>query len=96
MVVSDPGYCLADRAGHAGSSALGRGRGSSMTTTEAERAGEFADQEVAFGVGLCGPLGVPDGAGLFEVVVDLGEGSAVGVLGARVEDLARVAMQRAR
>jgi hypothetical protein len=59
MMVFDPGYCLADRAGHAGSSALGRGCGSSMTTTEAECAGELSDEEVAFGVGLCGPLGVP-------------------------------------
>src|SRR5215207_3483539 len=96
MVLADPAYGLADRAGHTCSGALGRGRGSSMTAAEAERAGELANEELAFGVGLCGPLGVPDGAGLVEVVVDLGEASAVGVLGAWVEDLAGVAEQRAR
>ena len=96
VVLADPGYRLADRAGHAGSSALGRGRGSSTTTAQAERAGELSNEEVAFGVGLRGPLGVPDGARLLDVVVDLGEASAVGVLGSRVEHLARVAERRAR
>jgi hypothetical protein len=33
MVLGDPGHRLTDRAGHSGSSALGRGRGSSITTT---------------------------------------------------------------
>jgi hypothetical protein len=32
MVLADPAYGLADRAGHTCSSALGRGRGSSTTT----------------------------------------------------------------
>ena len=96
MVLSDPGYRLADRAGHTGSSALGRGCGSSIATTQANRARELSNEEVAFGVGLRGPLGVPDGARLLDVVFDLGEASAVGVLGSRVEDLARVAECRAR
>ena len=96
MVLTDPGDRLADGAGHTGSSALGRGRGSSIATTEADRAGELANEEVAFGVGLRGPLGVPGGARLLDVVVDLGEAPAVGVLGSRVEDLARVAERRAR
>jgi len=34
MVLGDPGHRLADRAGHSCSSALGRGRGSSITTTQ--------------------------------------------------------------
>jgi hypothetical protein len=53
------------------------------------------DQEVAFGVSLGGPLGVADGAGLLEVVVDLGQASAVGVLGLGVQALASVAECRA-
>src|SRR5688500_6255876 len=91
MVLGDPGHRLADRAGHSGSSAFGRGRGSSIATTQTKRVRELLDQEVALGVGLRGPLGVADGAGLLEVVSDLGETSAVGVLGLGVEALARVA-----
>ena len=96
MVLGDPGHRLADRAGHSGSGALGRRRGSSITATQPERARELLDQEVAFGVGLGGPLGVADGAGLLEVVFDLGQASAVGVLGLGVQDLARVAECRTR
>jgi hypothetical protein len=59
MVLTDSGDRPADRAGHTGSSPLGCGRGSSATTTQAKRAGEFSNQEAAFGVGLRGPLGVP-------------------------------------
>jgi hypothetical protein len=33
MVLGDPGHRLADRAGDSGSGALGRGCGSSITTT---------------------------------------------------------------
>jgi hypothetical protein len=61
MVLSDPGYRLTDRAGHTDSSTLGRGRGSSIATSQANRARKLSDQEVALGVGLRGPLGVPDG-----------------------------------
>jgi len=96
MVLTDPGYRLADRAGHTGSSALGRGCGSSIATTQANCARELSNEEVAFGVGLRGPLSVPDGARLLDVVVDLGEASAVGALCSCVEDLARVAESRAR
>ena len=46
MVLPDPGYRLADRAGDTGPSPLGRGRGSSMTTAQAERAGEFSNEEL--------------------------------------------------
>src|SRR5680860_1417772 len=96
MVFTDPGYRLADGAGHARSSALRGGGGSAFATTQAKCARKLADEEVAFGVDLRGPLGVPGGAGVLEVVVDLGEASAVGKLGLRVEELARVAEGRAR
>src|SRR5215211_4408301 len=96
MVLGDPGHRLADRAGHSGSSAFGRGRGSSITPTQPERARQLLNQEVTLGVGLGGPLGVADGMGLLEVVVDLGQASAVGVLGLGVEAFARVAECRAR
>ncbi|HZI92344.1 MAG TPA: hypothetical protein VFD31_12075 [Thermoleophilaceae bacterium] len=87
----DPGHRLADRAGHTGSGALGRGCSPSIATAQADRARELSNEEVTFGVGLRSTLGVSDGARLLDVVVDLGEASAVGVLGRRVEDLARVA-----
>ena len=89
MVLGDAGHGLADRAGHRGSGALGRGRGWSITTAQPERARELSNQELALDVGLRGPFGVADGARLFEVVVDLGQASAVGVLGLGVQALAR-------
>src|SRR5680860_492172 len=73
MVFTDPGYRLADGAGHARSSALRGGGGSAFATTQAKCARKLADEEVAFGVDLRGPLDVPGGAGLLEVVVDLGD-----------------------
>jgi hypothetical protein len=81
---------MADGAGDTGSGALGRAHGSSFTTTQAERARELANEEVAFDVGLRCSIGVPDSAGLLDVVVDLGDASAVGVLGPRIEDPTRV------
>src|SRR3954468_23636175 len=96
MVLTDPGHRLADRAGDADPSSFGCGCGSSATTTEAERARQLSNEEVAFGVGLRRPLGVAGGTRLLDVVVDLGEAPAVGLLGSRIEDLARVADCRAR
>ena len=52
MVLTDPGYRVADRAGHSDSSTLGRGCGSSIATTQANRARELSNEEVAFGVDL--------------------------------------------
>jgi hypothetical protein len=89
-VLIDPGDGLADGTGDPGPSALGRRRGSSLTTPQAERARELLHEKVAFGVGLRGPLVVPDGPRLGDVVVDLGEPPSVGLLGAGIEHLARV------
>src|SRR4029453_15557167 len=86
---------LADRAGHTGSGALGRGSRSAFTTAQTESGGGVFGQEGKFGGRARGPPGGPDGAGLLEVVVDLGQASAVGVLGLGVEALARVAECRA-
>ena len=94
MVFADPRYPLADRAGHTGSSALGGGCGSPIATTQADRARELSDQEVALGVGLLLPPGVVEGARLLDVVFDLGEAAAVGGLGPLVEHLARVPERR--
>src|SRR5688572_27087046 len=73
MVFTEAGYRVTDRAGHGDSSAFGRGGGSSTASTQAERVRELPNEEAAFGVGLRGPLGVPDGVCLFDVVVDFGE-----------------------
>jgi hypothetical protein len=94
IVGTDPGYGVPNGACDPRSSALRRGRGSPFTTTEAECARQFSNQEVAFGLGLGGPLLVPARARLIEVVVDLSKAPAVGLLGARVDDLARVAESR--
>ena len=90
MMQANPGHGLADGAGHAGSGAFGGAAGSACDTTQPECARELADEEVAFGVGLRGPLCVPRGAGLVEVVVDLCQASAVGGLGCGVEELTGV------
>ena len=96
MVLGHPGDRLADRAGHTDASTLGRGRGSSIPASQADCARELSNEEVSFGVGLRGPLGVPDGARLLDVVFDLGEASAVRVFRLRVEQLARIAECRPR
>jgi hypothetical protein len=85
MVFADPRDRLTDGARHTHSSALGRGRSSSSATAQAVRARELSNEEFAFGVGLRGTLGVPDGARPLDVVFDLGQTTAVGVLGTRVE-----------
>ena len=94
VVFTDPGYPLVDRAGDADTGALGRGCGSSIAATEANRARQLSDEEVAFGVGLRGALGVPEGARLLDVILDLIEAAAVRRLGFVVEDLAGVAEAR--
>src|SRR5918999_2538709 len=96
VVLADPGDRVADGAGHTGSGAFGCGCGSSIATAQANGAGQLSNEEVAFGVRLCGSLGVAEGAGLLDVVFDLGEASPVRVFGLHVEDLARVAQWRAR
>ena len=67
-----------------------------VSTAQANGAGEFSQQEVAFGVGLGRSLGFPACLCLLDVVVDFGEASSVCVLGLRVEHLARVAQCRSR
>ena len=96
MVFAYPRDPLANRAGHTGASALRGGRGSSVAPAQADRARELSDQEVTLGVGLGLPLGILERARLGDVVFDLGEPAAVGVLGSCVEQLAGVAEQRAR
>lgn len=90
MVFTDLGHRLADRTGYGGSSAFGRGRSSSVATSETERGCELSNEEVAFGLCLGESLGVADGARLLDVVVDLRDAPAVGVPGSGVEDLARI------
>jgi hypothetical protein len=96
MVPTDAGYSLPDCTGHGDSSTLGRGRGSPIATTEANGARQLPSEEVAFGTGLRGPPGVPEGARLLYVVSDLGEASSVRILGTCVEHLAGIAECGAR
>ena len=76
--------------------ALGGGRGSSISTAQANGTREFSKQEVAFGVGLGGPFAVAGGVRLLDVVVDFGEASPVRVLGSRIQHLTGVAQRRSR
>jgi hypothetical protein len=85
IVLADPGYSLADRAGHTGSGTLGDGRGPPIATTQTDPARELSDQEVALGVGLRLAPVVPEGARLLDVGFDLGETAAVGGPGPFVE-----------
>src|SRR5918994_6295911 len=91
VVLTNPDYRLADRAGHADSSPLGGRRGPSVAAMEADGARELANEEVAFGVCLQLSLGVLERARLLDVVVDLGEAPAVGVFGSWVEHFAGIA-----
>ena len=88
---TDPGHRLAECAGHPGPGAFGCGSGSSTSTAQADRAGQFSNEEVAFGVGLRCPFDVAGCLRLLDVLVDLDEASPVGVLGSRVEDLTGIA-----
>ena len=91
VVLADPGRRMADRPGHGDSSALGRGRGPSITTMESDRARQLLHEEAAFDIGLHLAVGVSEGARLLDVVVDLCEAAAVCVLCPSIEELARIA-----
>jgi hypothetical protein len=96
VVLTDPGYRVSNGAGDTRSSPFRRGRGSSLPPAEPERARQFSNEEVAFGLGLGGPLVVPVRGRLLDVLGDLREAPAIGLLGLRVDDLARVAECRVR
>jgi hypothetical protein len=96
VVLADPSHRLTDRTGHTDSRTLGCGCGPSIATTEANRARQLSHEEIAFGVGLRGPLRVPEGARLLDVILDVGETPAVRVLGLLVEHLTGVADCRVR
>src|SRR4051812_34185155 len=91
MGLTDAGYRLANSTGHPGASAFGGGPSSSRTTAQTKGSGEFSNEEVALGRGLRGPLVVAEVAGLLDVVIDVGEASAVSLPGSGVEHLAGVA-----
>src|SRR5215213_3117515 len=95
-MLTDPGDRVSNGARDTCSGTFRRGGGPPFTTTEAECSRELCNQEFAFGLRLGSPLVVPSGAGLLDVVVDLDEAPAVGLLGLRVDDLARVAERPVR
>ena len=87
VMFTDPGHRLAERTSHPGPGAFGRGSGSTTPTAQADRAGQFSNQEVAFGGGLRRTFDIAGYLRLLEVLVDLDEPPTVRVLGSRVEDL---------
>src|SRR3954466_3455628 len=82
VVFADASYPLAGRASDTDAGAFGRGCGSSIAAAEPNRARQFLDEEVAFGVGLRGAFGVPGGARLAQVVFHLCGGSSASCGGA--------------
>src|SRR4051794_20800547 len=96
MVLTKPRHPLADRAGDADSSTLGRRGGPSVAAMEADRARELSNEEVALRVCLRLSLGVLESARLLDVILDLGEAPPVRVLRSCVEHLAGIARTRAR
>ncbi|MEO6031051.1 MAG: hypothetical protein ABIP61_03955 [Burkholderiaceae bacterium] len=90
----DASHGLANSFGDAGSRALRARGGTPIAAAKANGAGEFSHQEVAFGLGLCGPLEVPLGKCLLAVFVDLGETPPVRLLGLRIEQHTGISGQR--
>jgi hypothetical protein len=96
MVLPDARHCLADCPGNAGSSPLGGGPTSSIAPTEAECAGQLADNEVTLGFRLRGARAITDHSRFFDILFDLGETPAVRLFGSLIEHRAPVGQRRAR
>ena len=96
MVLSNPEDCLANGPGHTGASALGGRSDPSIATAKADRARQLASEEVALGVRLGSTRGVAPGLRLLDVVFDLREAPAIGILGSLVEDRSGVTERRGR
>jgi hypothetical protein len=96
MVLPDARHCLADCPGNAGSSPLGGGSTSSIATTEAERAGQLADDELTLGFGLRSARAVTQGTRFLDICLDLGKTPAVRFLGSLIQHRAPVGLRRAR
>jgi hypothetical protein len=91
MLVPDTPHGMPDRARHTGSGALGRGTDAAIASSESDGAGQFACEEVAFGLRLRHPRSIPKGSRLLQIVLNLCEPPAVRVLRAGVEHLAGIA-----
>ena len=94
VVLLNTGHGLPDGFGDAGSRALRDGGGTPIPAAKANGTGQFSHQEVTFGLGLCGPLGVPHGQCLLDVFVDLGETPPVRLLGLHIKQHAGIQAQR--
>src|SRR6266542_1778822 len=83
-----------DGAGNTDPRPLGRRGGAPGPPAEAERAREFRDKEVALLLGARGPLVVAEGPCLLELLLELGQPTAILGLRPRVDDLPGVAGPR--
>ena len=72
VVLADARHRLPHGARHPGPGALGRRRGTSVAATQADRARQLPQQEVALDGRLRRPRGGPLGVSFVEVLVDLG------------------------
>ena len=91
VVFSDSCYRVADRPSYRDTGALRRGCGSSIATSQADRARQFAHDELALSVGLLFAPSVIEGARVLDVLFNLREAPAVSVLRSLVEQLTRIA-----
>ena len=90
----DSGHGWADGPSHADSGPFGRGSRSSITTTQPERTGQLAHDEVTLGIRLCGPFRSPHGPRLLDVRLDLDKPPAIRLFGLRIEHLAGIQSTR--
>lgn len=90
VVLANAGQCLPHRARDARPGPLRRRAGAAIAATEANRARQLANQELAFGSGLRDPPEVCHGSGFVDVLVDLDEPPPVGFFGAGVEERSRI------
>jgi len=91
MVGADSPHRVSDRAGHTGSGAFCCGANASIASSESNRAGQLARQEVVFGFCLLCPRGISQCSRLFQIVLNLSEPPAVRLLRARIELFAGIA-----
>lgn len=90
VVPPDPGESLSHRARNGASRALRCVTGAPITASHPDSTRQFPYQEVAFGIRLRRARRVAEHLRLRDVLVDLGETTAIRGLGARVEQFAGI------
>ena len=90
-MLGDPSESVGDRARHVDPRSLRGGSGLGITTATAERRRQLVRDEVDLGLKSVRARVIVEAVGLFELLAQLIEASAVFGFGLRVEDLSSVA-----